>query len=79
MNPVPDSYGLRLNISEADNSLSLELARSVAHYFRVPAETARDIIERSQSVVRQWPMIARRLRLPERTHDQMASAFRLAG
>ena len=79
MNPVPDSYGLKLNISEADNSLSLELASSVAQYFRVAAETARGIIERSQTVVRQWPKIARRLGIPARAHDHMASAFRLAG
>ena len=26
MNPVPDAQGLRLNISEADNSLDLDLA-----------------------------------------------------
>jgi serine/threonine-protein kinase HipA len=79
MNPVPDAYGLKLNVSEADNSLDLELACSVAQYFRVSAKTAREIIERSQAVVRQWPKIARRLGIPVRAHDQMASAFRLAG
>jgi serine/threonine-protein kinase HipA len=79
MNPVPGSYGLRLNISETDNSLDLDLARSVAPYFRVAAKTANEIIERSQSVVRQWPKIAGRLEVPARAYDRMASAFRLAG
>ena len=79
MNPVPESYGLKLNISEADNAMDLDLARSVAHYFRVDTETADAIIERSQAVVRQWPTIADRLGIPTREQERMASAFGLAG
>ena len=79
MNPVPESQGLKLNVSEADNALDLELARSVAHYFRIPALTANDIIERSQSVVRQWRKIAGTLGVPAREQEWMASAFQLAG
>ena len=30
MNPVPESQGLKLNVSEADNAMDLDLARSVA-------------------------------------------------
>ena len=30
MNPVSESHGLKLNVSEADNAMDLELARSVA-------------------------------------------------
>ena len=79
MNPVPESHGLRLNISEADNSLDLDLARSVAPYFRVATKTANEIIEQSQAIVRQWPKIANRLGIPAQAHDFMAPAFRLAG
>ncbi len=78
MNPVPDSQGLKLNISEADNSLDLDLARSVAPYFRVDARTANEIIERSQTVVRQWRKVADGLGISARAHDRMAPAFRLA-
>jgi len=78
MNPVPGSSGLKLNISEADNAMDLDLARSVAHYFRVDTETADAIIERSQAVVRQWPTIADRLGLPVQEQERMASAFGLA-
>jgi serine/threonine-protein kinase HipA len=77
MNPVPGSSGLKLNISEADNAMDLDLARSVAHYFRVDAEGADEIIERSQAVVRQWPTIADRLGIPAREQECMASAFGL--
>lgn len=79
MNPVPGSADLTLNISEADNSLDLDLVRSVAPFFRLKARAADEIIKSSQAVVRQWPKIARRLALSARACDQMAPAFRLAG
>lgn len=79
INPMPASHGLRLNISEADNALDLDLARSVAPYFRVKPKAASEIIERSQAVVRQWPKIAAGLEIPARQQQWMASAFQLAG
>jgi len=78
MNPVPDSHGLQLNVSEADNVQDLDLARAVAPYFRVAVKGANTIIDHSQAVVRQWPKIARSLRIPAREQQRMASAFRLA-
>ena len=79
MNPVPGSHGLKLNISLADNAMDLDLARSVAPYFRVTAKRAGEVIERSRSVVKQWPKIACSLEVPAREQTHMASAFRLAG
>jgi serine/threonine-protein kinase HipA len=79
MNPVPESQGLKLNISEADNALDLDLVRSVAPYFRVTLANANEIIESSQGVVKQWRTIARHLRIPAREQQHMAPAFRLAG
>lgn len=78
MNPVPVSQGLKLNISEADNAMDLELARSVAKYFRINNKTANAIIERNQAVVRQWPIIANRLGISKQEQKHMASAFALA-
>lgn len=78
MNPVADSYGLKLNITQADNALDLELARSVAPYFRLTTDKVNDIIARCRAVVRQWPKIATGLRLSAREQERMASAFRLA-
>ncbi len=78
MNPVADSAGLRLNVSEADNALDLELARSVAPVFRVGKQAAGEFIERSRATVSRWPALAARLGIPQREQDQMASAFRLA-
>ncbi len=79
MNPVPGSADLTLNISEADNSLDLDLVRSVAPFFRVKSKAADEIIKGSQAVVQQWRKIARRLALSARACDQMAPAFRRAG
>ncbi len=78
MNPVADSHGLWLNVSEADNAQDLGLALSVAPYFRITVKDAKAIIDRSQAIVRQWPKIAKRLRIPVREQQRMASAFRLA-
>ncbi|MBA3772378.1 MAG: HipA domain-containing protein [Ramlibacter sp.] len=78
MNPVPDAQGLKLNVSDADNALDLDLARSVAHYFRVDRRTADDIIEHGQGVVAQWSKIADSLRIPRREQERVAPAFRLA-
>jgi serine/threonine-protein kinase HipA len=79
MNPVPESHGLKLNISEADNAMDLDLARSVAPYFRVDAKIADGMIEGAQVIVRQWPAIATELGIPAREKKQMSQAFRLAG
>ena len=79
LNPVPGSHALTLNISEADNTMDLELVRSVAPYFRVKAKTAKEIIVRSGTIVTQWPKIAAKLGVPPRERDRMASAFRIAG
>jgi serine/threonine-protein kinase HipA len=76
MNPVPFADGLKLNITEADNALDLELAREVAGYFRVRSDDANEIIENFSDVVAQWRVIANGLGLPNREQDRMAPAFR---
>jgi serine/threonine-protein kinase HipA len=78
MNPVADSQGLKLNISEADNAMDLELVRSVAPYFRLSTTDANEMIKRCKTVVSQWPKIAVCLDLSTREQERMASAFRLA-
>jgi serine/threonine-protein kinase HipA len=79
MNPVAHSDGLKLNITDADNALDLELAREVAEYFRVNRADAEEIIESFQEAVSQWPTLASALGLSRREQDNMAPAFRLSG
>jgi serine/threonine-protein kinase HipA len=78
MNPVAHADGLKLNITDADNALDLELAREVAEYFRVSRADAEEIIESFKEVVRQWPILASALGLSRREQDNMAPAFRLS-
>ena len=78
MNPQPHAQGLKLNVSEADNAMDLDLARSVAPYFRVPAKRAEEIIAGQVQVVSQWRTLASSLAIPAREQQQLASAFRLA-
>ena len=76
--PVPDAHGLKLNVSEADNVMDLDLARAVAPYFRVSARLASERIQHCRSVVAQWRKIAEQLSIPAREQERMAPAFRLA-
>ncbi|SAL13431.1 HipA domain-containing protein [Caballeronia choica] len=78
MNPVAHASGLKLNITEADNAMDLELARSVAHYFRVSVDEAEEIISNQIQVVSQWRTIAESLTISAREQRQMETAFRLA-
>jgi len=78
MNPVPWSEGLKLNITEADNALDLELAREVAAYFRLTTAGADKIIADFRGIVSQWRTIANSLHLPLREQERMAEAFRMA-
>ena len=43
-NPAETGIGLKLNISEHDNSLDLELALQVSEYFRLSDKQAKEII-----------------------------------
>lgn len=78
MNPVPEAHGLNLNITETDNALDLDLARSIAPYFRVKSSMADEIIGQMKSVARQWRKVADAVKIPARERDRMASAFRLS-
>ncbi|AVF36272.1 type II toxin-antitoxin system HipA family toxin [Rahnella sikkimica] len=78
MNPVAQSAGLKLNISEADNAMDLDLALSVAPLFRVSNSDAQEIIRHCQQIVRQWPTLASKIGVSSREQNAMSSAFRLA-
>jgi serine/threonine-protein kinase HipA len=78
INPVHYGKGLTLNISETDNSLDFDLARSVAKYFRLTNKQATDIIEEVQKTVRTWRKIAAKYKISNQEQDQMEAAFSLA-
>jgi serine/threonine-protein kinase HipA len=79
INPTPYADGLKLNVSENDNALDLELALSVAPLFRVKADEAIEILQSMKALVRdKWHAAARYLKLGNSELEMMAPAFRLA-
>lgn len=75
INPVENATGLRLNISETDNSLDLNLAMEVIKYFRLSAEKATQIMEEVKNSVKAWRISAEKYKIPIAEQEIMAGAF----
>jgi serine/threonine-protein kinase HipA len=75
VNPEPYQKGLTLNISENDNTLSLDIAMEVADYFRLSKIEASLIIEEVQRVVSQWKTVAASFQIPREEQESMAAVF----
>jgi serine/threonine-protein kinase HipA len=75
VNPIAGGTGLKLNISEDDNSLDLELARSVRSHFRISATESEAVINRVQKAVNAWRKIAGSKGISKREQDLMEGAF----
>jgi len=78
VNPNADGDGLTLNISETDNSQSLELVRDDAKHFRIKSRRAEEILDEVVASVRTWPDEAKRIGISRAGQDRMAHAFRVA-
>ena len=70
-------WGLALNISKSDNSLDLELAKSVAIFFRVPPDKQITIINDVISAVKKWSAFAQHLGIPAPEIQTMKNAFKI--
>lgn len=78
INPVASGNGLKLNISETDNSQDLALAKEVAPYFRIKTDKASTIIHEVARAVKHWRKEATALAISTKDQDRMARAFRIA-
>lgn len=78
LNPVPDGNGLRLDISETDNSQDLGLVKAVAPYFRIKAPRAAAIVDEIVAEVAAWPNVADEIGIARGEQQRMARAFRVA-
>jgi serine/threonine-protein kinase HipA len=76
INPTPNGTGLKLNISENDNALDLDLVKEVAHYFRLKEKEVNVIIHTIQQNVAQWEQIARDLGISRNEMEWMKNAFK---
>ncbi|WP_288372249.1 HipA domain-containing protein [uncultured Algoriphagus sp.] len=77
INPVETGTGLKLNISESDNSLSLELAMEVIPYFRIKEKKALEIISEVRRSVRNWRSFAKEIGISNREIELKARAFQM--
>jgi serine/threonine-protein kinase HipA len=77
INPSADGDGLKLNISEHDNSQDLNLALSVIEYFRINEVNAKQIIEEVKTAASKWRVHAEKLSISKGKQDLMARAFRV--
>ena len=77
MNPNPQGNGLKLNISETDNSLDFDLALQVAPFFRVADQRAKEILAQIKGAVARWPEVAATHGIPSAEQSLMSAAFRL--
>lgn len=75
INPVANSTGLKLNISENDNALYIGLALEVKDFFRLSDERADAIIIQVKNAVNKWKNIANTLNLPRNEQELMKGAF----
>ena len=79
LNPNETGTGLKLNIDETDNSLSLDLAMEVHPYFRLSASRAKEIIGSVKASVGHWREIASKYGISKQSQELKAPAFRIPG
>ncbi len=77
INPNPHGDGLKLNISESDNSQDVALVKDVAEYFRINSSKADQIIQETFEAIANWRKIANALGISKKEQHQMQNAFRL--
>ena len=75
INPSIDKDGLALNIDMENNSLDLELAKSVGEYFRLDDKQMDSIIEEVLHSVAQWKKVADEIGISRAQQELMAAAF----
>ncbi|MGF1635604.1 MAG: type II toxin-antitoxin system HipA family toxin [Cyclobacteriaceae bacterium] len=77
INPVENGTGLKLNISENDNALELDLALEVHEYFRLDKSKAFAIMETVKGAVSKWRDIATKYGISKSNQEMKATAFRV--
>jgi serine/threonine-protein kinase HipA len=75
INPEETGTGLKLNISEHDNTLDLDLAVEVREYFRINESRAEVIIKEVKNSVRNWRKLAQEIGISKAEQEIKARAF----
>lgn len=77
LNPSIDKDGLSLNIDMDDNSLDLDLAKSVGVYFRLTESDMDSIIFEIKGSVKNWKNLADKIGIQRNEQMLMEAAFRI--
>jgi serine/threonine-protein kinase HipA len=75
INPIETGTGLKLNISENDNALDLDLALEVAPFFRVNQLQAKRITAEIKAVVSTWQTVANKYKIGRNEQEMISRAF----
>jgi len=78
INPVETGTGLKLNISEGDNALDLDLTMEVHEYFRLSKDRAFHIIKEIRQSVQAWRKIATKIGVSKSEQELKSKAFQQA-
>lgn len=78
INPVETGTGLKLNISEHDNALDLNLALEVCPYFRIKPIRAKEIIKEIKIAVCNWRKVATKYGILTAEQELKSRAFQQA-
>ena len=70
---------MKLNISDEDNSLDLDLALDVCEFFRLSEDRANEIIKEVKAVVCTWKDVATKYGISRAEQELKALAFAKAG
>lgn len=76
INPVENGNGLKLNISDEDNSLDLNLAMEVSEFFRLSEKRATEIIDEVLNAVANWREVAIKYKISRVEQELKAIAFK---
>lgn len=75
INPNELGKGLSINITDADNSLDLGLAREVAGYFRLTDQKAVQIIQQVSTIIKGWRKVATTYKISNAEQERVSAAF----
>lgn len=79
INPIETGTGLKLNISEDDNALDIDLAMEVYPYFRLNETQAKEIINQVKNAVKIWRKLAEKYGISRAEQEMKAPAFNVIG
>jgi serine/threonine-protein kinase HipA len=75
LNPIETGTGLKLNITDTDNSLSADVALAVIPFFRLKQKKAEQIINQVRMAVSEWEAIATALGISKGEQQGKKRAF----